>query len=86
MTHFGKGGAHGAEAHKALNAWCGREDMAKSIPETRHIGLRPHHSGEEEEDDAEEHAAKDARHFLTDKEIAETHAEEGNREDEGQQE
>lgn len=86
MTHFGKGSTHGAEAHKALNAGSRREDMAKSIPETRHIGLRPHHAGEEEENDAEEHAAKDTRHFLANKEITETHAEEGNGEDEGQQE
>ena len=60
MTHFGKGGAHGAEAHKALNAGCGGENVAEEVPETRHVGLRPHHAGEEEEDDTEEDAAEDA--------------------------
>ena len=60
MTHFGKSGAHGAEAHKALDAGCRGEDVTEEIPEPRHVGLRPHHAGEEKEDDTEEDAAEDA--------------------------
>ncbi len=67
MTYFGKGGTHGTEAHKALDAGCGGEDVAEEVPEPGHVGLRPHHAREEEEDDTEEDAAENTRHFLADK-------------------
>ena len=82
MTYFGQRGTHRGKFDETLYAWSGWEDVAEEVPEAWHALLRPYHSCDEEEHEAEEYEAEHGRNLLSDDEVGDCHC----KEDDGQKE